>query len=165
MPGHVDLDRDVVFDWHRKERRGLNLEVGQLTRNGSGEVDIAPLLSQLEFHLMKLGRLTGKLDLQVSTDAGGVCIRLRQPRAHLDHGELAGARDLHGMNVTVAVARIEGFHGYGDQEVALAFVANALAAGRVADPVDMMQGVRNRIGERALREDPLLIGRGERREN
>ena len=62
------------------------------------------------------------------------------------------------MQVAVAVAGIEGLDRNGDQKVALALMANSLAARRVADAVGLMQRVRNVVGQRALLEHPLVVG-------
>ena len=62
------------------------------------------------------------------------------------------------MQVAVAVAGIEGLDGDGDQEVALSFVADALAARGVAHAFGLVERVRNVVGQCALLEDPLVVG-------
>ena len=79
-------------------------------------------------------------------------------RAHGDHGELAAARHLQHVEIAIAVAGIERFDGHGDQEIALPRVADALALGRVADAVHLMQRMRDVIGEDGLLQRPLAVG-------
>jgi hypothetical protein len=63
------------------------------------------------------------------------------------------------MNVAVAIARIKRFNGYGDQEIALSIVTNALASGRMTDALTLMQRVRDVIGESGLFQNPLTVRR------
>jgi hypothetical protein len=65
------------------------------------------------------------------------------------------------VQVAVAVAGIERLDGDGDQEVALSFMANAFAARGVAHAFALMQRVGYVVGESALLEHPLVVGREE----
>ena len=86
----------------------------------------------------------------VDTDCG-------QLRAHGDDWQLRSASHLKHVEVAVAVAGVERFHGHGDEEIALSVVANAFAARGVADAFGLVQRMRDVIGERGLVEDPLTV--------
>ena len=77
----------------------------------------------------------------------------------LDEGELRAAGDLEHVQVTIAVAGVEGLDRRGDQEVALAGVADTFAASGAAGSVDLVHGMRHVIGERGLIEVPGLVRR------
>src|SRR6201987_3233756 len=61
------------------------------------------------------------------------------------------------MKIAIAVPRVKRLHRYRDQEIALSGVANTLASRRVADAVNLMQGVRHVIRESGLFKSPLAI--------
>src|ERR1035438_220194 len=97
------------------------------------------------------------------------CCILRQSQAYRDHGELRAARRLNHVKIAVAVSRIERFDGYRDQKLALSRMTDTFAARRVAHTIDLMQRVRDMIGESGLFQDPLTVrsekcGRGEEQE-
>jgi hypothetical protein len=64
------------------------------------------------------------------------------------------------VEVAVGVARVEGLDGGGDEEVTLAVMADAFAAGGAADAVDLVEGVGHVIGEGGGVESPGLVGLG-----
>ena len=103
--------------------------------------------------------LAGELDFQIGMDACSRGVRFWQSGAHRDHGKLCASRRLNHMNVAVAIARIKGLNRYRDQEIAFSVVTNALASGRVADSVSLVQRVRDVIRERGLFKNPLTIRR------
>ena len=66
---------------------------------------------------------------------------IRGIRAHSDDGKFRAARHLKHVKITVAVTRIERLHGHRNQKITLPVLANALALGRMADAVELVQGV------------------------
>ena len=70
--------------------------------------------------------LARKLDLQIGMDRRRRGCRFGQLGAHADERKLSAARHLKHVEIAIAVARIERFHGHSDQEIALPRVAHAL---------------------------------------
>jgi hypothetical protein len=114
----------------------------------------------LEWNLLILGGLAGKLDLQISMDRGGCGCSFGQSGAHAHNGKLGAACRLQHVKIAVAVPRIKRLHGDSDQEIALSGVTNAFASRGMTDAVDLMQRVRDVIGEHGLFQNPLAIGLG-----
>jgi hypothetical protein len=112
----------------------------------------------LELNLLVLDCLACELDLQIEINCGGG--GFGQASAHSYDGKFGAARHLKHVKIAVTVTRIERFHGHGDQEVALTIVANALTFRRMADAIDLMQGVGYMIGKSALLKHPLAIRSG-----
>ena len=156
-PGHLHANGNFVLDGEGEERRRVDLEVGERGWNGSSEVRFIALLDQFEWDLAVVGGLSSELDFQIGFDRSRRRGRLRQTRAHCDHGEFSTTRDLEHVQVAVAVAGIECLNGNGDEEVALSFVADALAAGGVAHAFALMQGMRDVVGQGAFLEDPWVV--------
>ncbi|SPE26885.1 hypothetical protein SBA5_560051 [Candidatus Sulfotelmatomonas gaucii] len=150
MPGHVDADRDLVFDGHGEERRTLDFEVGTGERNGSGDTDFPALLDALERDLGVVGRLAGELDFEVGVNPLLRDLGLRNAGAYLDEGKLGAARGFDHVQIAVGVARVKGLDRDGDEEVAPAGVTDSFAAGGVADAVNLVHGMRHVIGEGGL---------------
>ena len=158
MPGHVHAHRNVVLDWHRQERGGVDFEIGECGRNCPRDVCLAALRFQFERNLHVLGSLASELNLQIDVNGRRCGGRFGQAGAHGDHGKLRAPRDLEHMKVAIAVSGIKRLDGHGDEEVALSRVADALAARRMADAFALMQGMRYVIGQRGLFENPLAVG-------
>ena len=164
-PGHLYLDGDFVFYGQGQQAGGIDFEIGKRGGYRSRHLGVVALSGELEWDLFVVDGLAGELNLEVGVGGGGRGGRLGQAGADGDHGELGAAGDLHHVNVAIAVAGVEGFDGDGDEEVALAVVTEALAAGSVADAVGLMEGVGDVIGESALLEEPLaVLGEGGQRE-
>ena len=108
-------------------------------------------------NLFVMGGLAGKLDLQIGMDRRGERGCFRQPSAHGDHGKLRPARHLKHVQIAVAVPRIKGLDGHGDQKIALPGVADAFASRRMAYALALMQRVRDMVGEGGLFQNPLAI--------
>ena len=159
MPSQIYAHWNFVFHRDRQERGWVDLEIGESRRDGSGDADLIALRYQLERNLFVLGGLTRELDLEIGLNGCRAGSGFGQPRAHRDHGKLCASRHLNHMNVAVAIARIKRFNGYGDQEIALSIVTNALASGRMTDALTLMQRVRDVIGESGLFQNPLTVRR------
>src|SRR5215472_2202499 len=95
-------------------------------------------------------------------DGGLLSSVLRQVRSYSNHGKLSPPSHLNHVEITVTVAGIKRLHRNRNQEVALPFVAESLAAGGMTDPVGLVQRMRNVIGERTLFKSPLAVGRAQR---
>src|SRR5215469_9132253 len=95
-------------------------------------------------------------------DGGLLSSVLRQVRSYSNHGKLSPPRHLNHVEITVTVARIKSLHRNRNQEVALPFVAESLAAGGMTDSVGLMQRMRNVVGKGALFKNPLAVGRAQR---
>ena len=165
-PGKVDAHGDVIFDGHGKQRGRIDLEVGQLCGNCSGDPRLAVLNHALERDLLILAGLAGELDFQVEIDSRGCDGGFGQAGAHGHQGILRSARHLQHVKIAITVAGIEGLNGRRDQEITLPVVTKALAFGCVADAVELVQRMRHVIGERALLEHPLAVrgGKGGQRQ-
>src|ERR1035438_7124776 len=132
-PSHIHAHGHIVLDGYREERRRVDLEIGDLRRNGSGEPYRGSLGRLLEFDLLILNGLAGELNLQIGMDGARPNRRVGHSRAHADEGELPAARHLQHVKIAVAVPRVEGLHRRRDQEIALSGLANAFASRRMAD--------------------------------
>jgi hypothetical protein len=151
-PGHLDLHRNVVLNRHRQQRWRVNLEIGELGRNGSRDLLFIPLRRDLERHVFVVRGLSGELHAEVEVDFSRARHRLWNVRSHGHHGILRTARHLDHVQVTIAVAGVERLHWYCDQEVALTVMANAFPPRCLTDAVYLMQRMRDVIGEGALVE-------------
>ena len=115
----------------------------------------------LEWYLLILDGVPGKLDLQIGSHACRFGCRFGQSCAHADDGKLRAARHLKHVKIAVAVPRIKRLHRYRNQKIALSGVANAFASRSMADAVGLFQRVRHVIRESGLLENPLTICLGE----
>lgn len=157
-PRHFHMDRDVVLNGERQWRRRVDLEIVYGGWNRAPDFDRAPLTQALEGDLPVVGGLASELDLQVRKDGWHQRGFFGYVQAHGDQRKLAAARHLKHMKVAVGVAGVKRLDGDRDQEIALSGAANSLTAGRVADAIDLVQRVRNVIGERGLFESRLPVG-------
>ena len=162
MPGHVHAHRNVVLDWHRQERGGVDFEIRECGRNCPRDVCLAALCLQFERNLHVLGSLASELNLQIDVNGRRCGGRFGQAGAHGDHGKLRAPRDLEHMKVAIAVSGIKRLDGYRDQEIALPGVTDSLASRRAAHTLSLMQRVGHMVGDSAVFKDPLAIGSSKR---
>jgi len=162
MPDHVHADWNVILDWHRQERRGVDFEIRKCGRNRPRNVSLAALCLQFERNLLVLGSLASELNLQIDVNGRRCGGRFGQAGAYGDHGKLRAPRDLEHMKVAIAVSGIKRPDGYRDQEIALSGVADSLASRRVAHTLSLMQRMGHMVGESAVFKDPLAIGSSKR---
>lgn len=157
MPDHVDADGNLILDWDGEERRRIDLEVGELCWNGAGDVMSVALDDLVEGYVGVVRGVAGELDFEVAVERGGCERSLRQAEAHADDGELRAACGLDHVQVAIAVARVEGLYGCGNQEITLAGVADPFTASSMADSIDFVHWVRHVIAESGLIEVPRLV--------
>jgi hypothetical protein len=104
-------------------------------------VSLAAVHLQFERNLFVLDSLAGELNLKIGVNGRRCGRRFGQASAYGDYRKLGAASDLNHVKVAVAVSRIKRLHGYGDQEIALSGVANALATRRMAHALGLMEWV------------------------
>ena len=78
--------------------------------------------------------------------------------------ELRAARNLKHVEVAIAIAGVEGLDGYGEQEITLPQMTNALSLRSMAHTIDLMQRMRHVISEGGLVQGPGAVCLGERRQ-
>jgi hypothetical protein len=71
------------------------------------------------------------------------------------------------VKVAVAIARIERFNRYGNQEIAKPRMANSLALRRMTNAFGVMERMRHLVSGRGLIQNPLVVSlcKQEAREN
>ena len=161
LPGHFDADGNFVLHCDRQEGRRVDLEIGEGGWNGAGYFCFVALFGLIERDLFVLSGLACELDLEIGVNGCGCGSIFGQSGADGDHGKFAAAGYLKHVEIAVAVPGIEGFNRDGDQEIALSGVANALAAGGVADAIELMERVRDVVCESGLRKKPLAVSLGD----
>jgi len=160
MPGHVDAHGNFVLDGDGEEGGWVDLEVGERGGDGAGDVVAVAGDGLVEDYVRIVGGVAGELDFEIAVEIGVGQGGLGETKANGDERELSAAGDLEHVEVAVGVAGVEGFYRGGQEELTDAEVADALAAGGVADAIDLMQRVGHVVGEGGLVEGPDAVGRG-----
>ena len=102
-PGHLYAHRDFVLDGYGQERRTVDLEIGTRRRDCSGYLHLVAVSDPLEWDVLILGGLAGKLDFQIGLNRRGCGCRFGKLGAHDDHGKLRAACCLHHVKIAIAV--------------------------------------------------------------
>src|ERR1700691_5982612 len=84
-PGHLYAYRNFILDRHGEERRTVDLEIGTRRRNCSGNLHLVALRDPLEWDMLIVSGLAGKLDLQIGINRGSRGCGFGKLGAHDDH--------------------------------------------------------------------------------
>jgi hypothetical protein len=164
VPEHVNANGNFVLDGDSKERGRLDLEIRKGRRNGARDVVRGTFNNLVEGHMGVVRGIAGELDFEIAVERGRCKAGLWQPEPDADNAELRPAGDLKHVDVAIAVAGVEGLDGYGEQEITLPQMADALSLRTMAHTIDLMQWMRHVISEGGLIQDPRAVCLGERRQ-
>jgi hypothetical protein len=160
MPDHVDTNGNLVLDGDGEKRGRGNLEIGQGGWDCAFDVVGGALDDLGEGDVGVVRGVAGELDFEVAVERGGCEGGLGQSEADGDERELCTAGDLKHVEVAIGVAGVEGLDGNGEEEIALAAVADAFSFGGVTYTIDLMNGMGHVIGEGGLIEKPCAVWLG-----
>lgn len=106
-PDHIYPHWNLVLNGHRQQRRWVDLEIRESSRNCPRNLSLTALLFHFKWNVFVLRGLAGELNLQISINSCRAGGRFWQAGAYRDYRKLRAAGNLKHMKVAVAVPRIE----------------------------------------------------------
>src|SRR6266699_2264467 len=139
MPGRLHVDRDVVLDGNREERRRVDLEVGDRRRDRSRYECYVSVHDDVKWNPRIMRGLAGTFDLQIRVDRVRERGPFRQLCPHRDDRKLTAPRCLQNVQVAVTVTGIKGFDRHRDQKVTTPGLTSPPTSRRMAHAIDLVQ--------------------------